>query len=137
MQNKDIRWKQRFQNYEKALKQLDKFFAKGELNELELQGLIQSFEYTFELAWKLMKDFLTSKGIKDIYGSKDSIRYAFNNELIQDGEIWFNMIDDRNDTVHAYNEEEIQKITINIKQLYYICFKEFYQKMKEISEKED
>lgn len=136
MENKDIRWHQRFQNYENALKQFDKFFKKKNLNELELQGLIKSFEYTYELAWNVMKDFFISKGFKDIYGSKDSIKIAFKNELILDGDIWMKMVADRNDTVHAYDKEEMNKITDNIKKYYHQAFKDFYKKMKEIKEKE-
>ena len=133
---KDIRWHQRFQNYEKALKQLDKFFVEDELNELELQGLIKSFEYTYELAWKVMKDFFASKGTKDVFGSKDAIRLAFKNELISYGEIWMNMVEDRYNTVHVYDEEEIKKITDNIRKKYFSAFKEFYTKMNVIKEKE-
>ena len=72
--NLDIRWQQRFTNYQKALAQLEKFIAKGALNELEEQVLIQSFECTHELAWKTLKDFLEHSGITDIYGSKDASR---------------------------------------------------------------
>ena len=58
----DIRWKQRFSNLEKAFGQLTEFIEKGELNKFELQGLIQCFEYTFELGWKVMKDYLENEG---------------------------------------------------------------------------
>ncbi len=68
-QNKDIRWVQRFNNFKKAFAQLEKFFVKPQLNKLEEQGLIQAFEYTYELAWLVMKDFLEHEGNKDIYGS--------------------------------------------------------------------
>jgi hypothetical protein len=66
MRESDIRWKQRFSNYKKALAQLTKFIEKGELNELEEQGLIQSFEYTHELAWNLLRDYLRDQGTQDI-----------------------------------------------------------------------
>jgi hypothetical protein len=69
--NKDIRWKQRFSNYKKALLQLTKFIDKGKLNELQKQGLIQAFEYTHELAWNVLKDYLQDQGIQNITGSKD------------------------------------------------------------------
>jgi hypothetical protein len=54
----DIRWEQRFSNFRKALSQLTRFIEKGDLSELEQQGLIKAFEYTFELAWNTMKDYL-------------------------------------------------------------------------------
>lgn len=73
----DVRWEQRFANFKKALAQLKKFVEKGQLNELEEQGAIQAFEYTYELAWNVMKDFLEHQGQTDIYGSRDAIRKAF------------------------------------------------------------
>ena len=72
--NQDIRWKQRLDNFTKALRQLTKFIDKGELNELEQQGLIQSFEYTYELAWNTIKDFFEAQGETDILGSRDAMR---------------------------------------------------------------
>lgn len=83
---KDIRWKQRFANYQKALAQLSKFVEKNNLNELEEQGVIKAFEYTYELAWNVMKDYYEYQGEKDIQGSRDAIRLAFKRGLIADGE---------------------------------------------------
>ena len=74
---KDIRWEQRFSNYQKALAQLQKFIDKGALSKLEEQGLIKAFEYTYELAWNTLKDFLEYQGQTNIYGSRDAIRNAF------------------------------------------------------------
>src|SRR5258707_67096 len=92
----DIRWKQRFINYKKALAQLEKFVAQGELNELEIQGLIQAFEYTHELAWNVLRDYLRAQGNQGIYGSRDTTRAAFKLDLIQDGDSWMAMIKARN-----------------------------------------
>ena len=106
MTHHDIRWIQRFANYSKALSQLDKFIAKSEsLNELEEQGLIQSFEYNFELAWNLIKDYYEYQGETTIQGSRDAFRLAFRRGLIEDGEGWMNMIESRKKTTHTYNEE--------------------------------
>jgi nucleotidyltransferase substrate binding protein (TIGR01987 family) len=80
----DVRWQQRFDNYCRALKQLTKFMEKGELNELEEQGLIKSFEYTFELGWKVLKDLLEHQGLADLIGSRDAIREAFKQGLLGD-----------------------------------------------------
>jgi nucleotidyltransferase substrate binding protein (TIGR01987 family) len=89
MENVDIRWRQRFNNFTKALSQLQKFIDKGkDLNELEEQGLIQAFEYNFELSWNLIKDYYTFQGVTDIQGSRDAFRLAFNRGLIRDGENW-------------------------------------------------
>lgn len=123
----DIRWEQRFSNYKKALAQLEKAVElrkTRELSELEKQGLIQSFEYTHELAWKTLKDFLKSKGQSDIYGSKDATRKAFNLELIQDGDGWMDMIKSRNKTSHTYDETVANEISENIKNCYYPLFLE-------------
>ena len=95
MNNKDIRWIQRFANYQKAFNQLSKFIEKGELNELEEQGLIKSFEYTHELAWNTLKDLLESRGNRKILGSKDAIRLSFRLNLIENGDAWMEMTKDR------------------------------------------
>jgi nucleotidyltransferase substrate binding protein (TIGR01987 family) len=140
MNNQDIRWLQRFSNYEKALNQLRnavQLAKKRELSELEQQGMIQSFEYTHELAWKTLKDFLEDKGYKDIYGSKDTIRLAFKTGLIQNGEIWMDMIVNRNQTSHTYNEETSQKIVNNIKKKYFVEFQALQAKFNELPTKSD
>jgi len=108
--NEDIRWEQRFSNYQKALRQLQKFIDKGELSELEAQGLVKAFEYTYELAWNTLKDFLEYRGQTDIYGSRDAIRRAFGLGLIADGEGWMDMLKSRNQTSHTYNEETAEEI---------------------------
>jgi nucleotidyltransferase substrate binding protein (TIGR01987 family) len=88
MNDKDIRWHQRLSNYEKALAQLNKATALSEerkLSELEMQGLIQSFEITHELAWNVMKDYFYYQGNNEIRGSRDASLQAFKYELINDG----------------------------------------------------
>jgi len=113
MENKDIRWVQRFDNYCKALSQLERavFLSKERgLSDLEEQGLIQSFEYTHELAWKTLKDFLNYKGNYEIYGSRDATKEAFKYDLIVNGEIWMDMIKSRNKSSHTYNEETANSI---------------------------
>lgn len=136
MSDLDIRWKQRFSSYQRALAQLTKFIEKGELNELEQQGLIQAFEYTHELAWKLLKSFLEARGIQDLYGSKDSTRSAFNLALIEDGESWMDMIKDRNRTSHTYNPEVAEQIAANITQRFFSLFVALQAKMQKIYDAE-
>ena len=92
MKNQDIRWIQRFENYTKAVRQMTKFIEKGDLNEFEEQGLIQSFEYTYELAWNTLKDLFEQQGESNILGSRDAFRLAFKRGLIENGEIWMKMI---------------------------------------------
>lgn len=133
MINTDIRWKQRFKNYQNAFAQLSKFIQKEDLNELEEQGLIQSFEYNHELAWKTLADFIKNSGNNEIYGSKDATREAFNLGLISDGDIWMDMIVSRNMTSHTYNEDVTKKIINKIKNDYYQKLQELEKKLLELS----
>ncbi len=138
MKNSDIRWIQRFDNYTKALAQLKsavELANKRDLSELEKQGLIQSFEYTHELAWKTIKDFLNEKGNKEIYGSKDATREAFKYGLIDNGEIWMDMIKSRNDTSHTYNEETANEITKAILNYYHSAFEQLFEKLTGLKSK--
>lgn len=118
----DVRWVQRFSNYKKALSQLEKFIVKGKLNELEEQGLIQAFEYTHELAWNVLRDYLREQGNFAIHGSRDATREAFKLDLIQDGDTWMDMITDRNRTSHTYNPVTADLIALNITQRFFQLF---------------
>ena len=104
MAMRDIRWIQRFHNYQKALSQLQagiELLRERELTNLEKQGLIHAFEFTHELAWKTLKDFLLHRGNPEIYGSRDATREAFKANLIEAGQIWMEMIESRNITSHT------------------------------------
>lgn len=132
----DLRWKQRFSNFKKAVVSLEvggKLFAVSGLSELEKQGVIQGFEFTHELSWKVMQDFLKEKGETSIYGSKDATRLAFNRGLISNGEGWVGMIKDRNLSSDTYQEEVAEKIFNNIVDIYYPLFKQFEVKMDELN----
>ncbi|WP_025916043.1 nucleotidyltransferase substrate binding protein [Herminiimonas sp. CN] len=118
----DVRWMQRFANYRRALSQLQKFIKQGQLNELEQQGLIQAFEYTHELAWNTLRDYLRDQGNQTIHGSRDATREAFKLELIDDGDSWMDMIKDRNQTSHTYNEATAKAIVTNITERYAALF---------------
>jgi nucleotidyltransferase substrate binding protein (TIGR01987 family) len=131
MQN-DIRWKQRFYNYQKALIQLTKFIEKGELSELEEQGIIKAFEYTYELAWKVIKDYYEEQGEVSIQGSRDALRLAFQRGLITDGDNWMNMIKSRIASVHTYNLEVAQQINQDIHDIYFQLFIELKEKMESL-----
>jgi nucleotidyltransferase substrate binding protein (TIGR01987 family) len=122
MSSEDIRWQQRFSNYCKALDQFSEFISKGNLNKLEEQGLIQAFEYTYELAWNTLKDFLQFKGQQNIFGARDAITIAFKEGLIKEGELWMEMFKDRNKTTHTYNETTAKEIVVAITSHYYRLF---------------
>jgi len=105
---KNIRWIQRFDNFEKAFKTLRDAIALSrirDLTALEKHGLIHSFEFSHELAWNVLKDYLAVKGISDLIGSKDASRSAFKNGLIENGEVWMKMFEARNFTSHTYQQE--------------------------------
>lgn len=107
---KDIRWLQRFSNFKKAVSRLQLFIKKKNLSELEEQGLIKSFEYTYELGWKTMKDFYVQQGEVNLQGSRDVIRLAFNRGLIEDGQGWMDMVESRIQTVHTYDEATAKEV---------------------------
>lgn len=132
---KDVRWIQRFGHYGKALSQLLKaheLYQQRELNDLEKQGIIQAFEFTHELAWKVLKDYIEFTGGQILIGSKDTTREAFQKSLIGDGDIWMEMIKSRNLTSHTYNEETSKSIISNIVNLYIPCFVRLSEKMKDL-----
>ena len=121
----DIRWLQRFDNYKKALNELREaveLFRQRELSKLEKQGVIQAFEYTHELGWKVLKDFLTDKGIMGLIGSKDATREAFKQELIADGDLWKDMIKKRNLTSHTYEQVLAEEVFTAITTQFYAAF---------------
>jgi nucleotidyltransferase substrate binding protein (TIGR01987 family) len=113
--DKDIRWKQRFKNYLQAFRELESAVVLSKeraLSKLEKQGLIQAFEYTHELSWNLLKDYLAEYGHTGLIGSKDTTRLAFKTGLISDGEIWMEMIKARNLTSHSYDEALAEEVHV-------------------------
>lgn len=134
--NQDVRWKQRLDNYGQALKTLSAAItlaASRPLSELETQGLIQGFEFTHELAWNLMKDYLEYQGIIGITGSRDAVRQAFNKRLILNADIWMEMLKSRNLSSHTYNIGIANDIADKILHTYNTEFTAFYQKMTSLA----
>jgi nucleotidyltransferase substrate binding protein (TIGR01987 family) len=125
MTNLDIRWQQRFANFKKAFAQLKnaaELSQQRPLSQLEKQGVIQAFEFTHELAWNVLKDFLEDQGNQNIKGSKDATREAFKVELIADGEQWMAMIQSRNLSSHTYDERTAEQLVTAIIDHYYPQF---------------
>ena len=122
MTTSDIRWLQRFKHFSQALSQLRKFIEKGNLNELEKQGVIQAFEYTYELAWNTLKDYFEAQAEVNITGSRDAIRLAFKRGVIENGEVWMDMIKSRTLTSHTYNEKIAEKVVGDIVERYFSEF---------------
>lgn len=136
MDNKDIRWIQRFANYRKALAKLsnavniisDQVDWAEDVDDLLKEGLIQRFEYTHELAWKVMKDYAEYQGYTDVRGSRDAFRQALQMGII-DNAGWMSSIEDRNLTSHNYDEEVAEEVYDAIVNKYYPLFVQFERKM--------
>lgn len=141
MVQQDIRWQQRFSNYRKALAKLtqavellsEQIERDEAVDELLQEGLIQRFEYTHELAWKVMKDYAEYQGYTDVRGSRDAIRRALEMDLISDKR-WLETIGDRNLTIHNYDNEVASEIYENIMSIYCPLFVAFGQKMQSLIE---
>ena len=123
MATADVRWLQRLDNYERALATLQRALslaAERSLSELEEQGLIQAFEFTHELSWLLLKDFLVDQGVSGISGSRDAVREAVVRGLISAGSevTWMPIIRSRNLTSHTYNPSVAQDIAALIRERY-------------------
>ncbi len=138
-ENQDIRWMQRLSNYDKAVARLqnaakivstEKQFS-GEVDDLLKEGLVQRFEYTQELAWKVMKDYEEYQGYTDVQGSRDAIRKALQMGIIEDT-AWMSTISSRNLTSHCYDEDEFNMVFNQIIHDYLPIFVKFSEKMNAI-----
>ena len=139
MDNQNIRWVRRWGNYQKALQQLKEAVElkrQRELSNLEKQGMIRAFEYTHELAWKMLSDFLKSRGAAEIYGSRDASRQAFQLGLVEDGELWMKMIQSRNLPSHVYDESIAEEMIRLISDHYYEAFEKLSMKMQGLYQQE-
>lgn len=136
MENTDIRWVQRYSNFRKALAKMseaidivaEKYDWQDSIDELLKEGLIQRFEYTHELAWKVMKDYEEYQGYNNIRGSRDAIRLALQIGIIEDKE-WIESIEDRNLTSHNYDEDVAEDVFISIVNDYYPLLVKFDETM--------
>ncbi|MBN6069261.1 nucleotidyltransferase substrate binding protein [Aggregatibacter actinomycetemcomitans] len=139
MQQDDVRWKQRFENYKRALNQLETALHEYADTNLDIikEGIIQRFEFTHELAWKLMQDILQAEGVVDILGSRTATRMAFNRGLIQQGDIWLEMVKSRNITVHTYDEKILAQEFSKIMTLYLPLFLQFKQRVEQLCQNLD
>lgn len=135
--NVDIRWRQRLANYAKAFSQLESAVILSRarpLSDLETQGLIQAFEFTHELAWNLIKDYFAYQGNPAIAGSRDAVREAFAQGLIDDGESWMEMIQSRNRTSHTYQLSVASDIAARVVERYYPLFRQLLTTMQKLEQ---
>ena len=134
MEHKDIRWVQRFSNFKKALAKLGEVAGVKEidrLSELEKEGMIHRFEYTFELSWKTLQDLLEYKGYQDIAGPNPVLEQSLKDGYITDEKQWRNMKKSRELTSHTYNSETADEIADNIISTYYTLFLKLEQKLED------
>ncbi len=127
----DIRWKQRFDNFQRALHQVTRAVQLRQqrpLSDLEQQGLIQGFEFTHELAWNVLKDYLEMEGIQGLAGSRSTVREAFKRGLVSDGEVWMDMIEKRSLSSHTYNQSVANAVAAAIVDRYYEAFLELQRR---------
>jgi nucleotidyltransferase substrate binding protein (TIGR01987 family) len=129
----DVRWKQRLENFEKAFHFLAAGLSKETLSELERAGVIQAYEFTFELAWKTMKDYLNEKQV-EVRFPRDVIKEAFHYEIIDDGELWLDMLEKRNVMAHTYQESNAELAIRLIQTSYFSAIQQLHERMSEIHE---
>jgi nucleotidyltransferase substrate binding protein (TIGR01987 family) len=130
----NIRWRQRFQNFEKAFALLEEAVKLDKSSDLEKAGRLHVFEIVFELAWKLMKDYLKMLGFV-VKGPRDAIKQAFREGIIDNGEIWLEALKSRNEAAHIYNEEKALLISDKVEDVYFDEIKKLHSFfMKEIED---
>ena len=125
-----IRWKQRFQNFEKAIMLLQDAVKKTSLSDLEKAGVIQFYELTFELAWKTVKDYLEDKNV-EVKFPRDAIKEGLLYEIINNGEIWLDMLQKRNLMSHTYDEKNANLAYNLITEQYFDELYDVYLKFKQ------
>jgi len=130
MENQDIRWKQRFQNFEKALGHLAEALEIEQPDLLQKAGIIQFFEMSYELAWNTLKDYLEEQGFIDVKSPRSAIKKAFEIGLIEDGHTWMDLLLDRNLTAHTYDEEKATEVEELIHEKYFPVLTELYEILK-------
>lgn len=130
MELQDVRWKQRFQNFEKAISHLEVALQLNDPDMLQKAGIIQFFEMSYELAWNTIKDYLEEQGFVDVKTPRSAFKKAFEIGLIEDGHSWMELLHDRNLTSHAYDEEKATEVEKLIHQKYYPLLLQLYKTLK-------
>lgn len=127
--NKDIRWKQRFKNYERAVKELEAGLEVSAPSKLEKAGIVQFFEMSMELAWKTLKDYLEDQG-KVLHAPKEILKQAFQDEILEEGAVWLKALEDRNLSSHLYDETKANELNQDIRKLYFPQLKALYEYLR-------
>jgi nucleotidyltransferase substrate binding protein (TIGR01987 family) len=127
---KEKRINELYEDYVNAFARLNEGVNTNIKDDIKIDGVIQRFEFTFELAWKLMKMYLEHQGLQDCSSPRAAIKTAFESDLVKNGEQWINMMLDRNKSSHIYDEKEAKDIYKRIKNIYLELFKELIDELK-------
>ena len=129
--SKDIRWQQRFQNFHKAFLKLEESLAEVELNELERNGVVQRFEFTLELGWKTLKDYMQEEGLSFKLTPKGTLRQAQESGFIDYAQALIDALEVRNDLAHDYDGEKFEKAEATIREVIYPALKKLHNFLTE------
>jgi nucleotidyltransferase substrate binding protein (TIGR01987 family) len=122
VEREDIRWKQRFRNFNKSLELLESALKIEQPDVVQKAGIVQFFEMCCELSWKVMKDYLEDQGFTEIGTPRNAIKKSFEIGLIEDGHAWMDLLVDRNLSVHTYDEEKANSLDLLIHTKYIQLF---------------
>ncbi|MEW9676266.1 nucleotidyltransferase substrate binding protein [Lentibacillus sp. L22] len=128
--SKEVRWRQRFENFERSFKLLNKYATQSVETELEWAGVIQFFEMTFELSWKVLKDYLEAQGYV-VKSPREAIKQAYQIDLIDDGHVWMDALSKRNLMTHTYDEQMAKEFVDEIANVFLPQLKILYEKLQE------
>ncbi len=129
----DVRWKQRFQNFGKALSLLENALALPAPDPVQRAGIVQFFEMSFELSWKVLKDYLEAQGLIEVKTPRSALKAAFEIGLVKDGHQWLQGLEDRNLVAHTYDESTAQQVDALIRDVYFPLFKDLAAVLEEKS----
>ena len=131
MQNQDIRWEQRFQNFSKSMNYLGSALQIADPDIVQKAGIIQFFEMSFELAWNMVKDYLEEQGFVDIKSPRGALKKAFEMGIIENGHDWMDLLLDRNLTAHTYDEEKATEMEQLIQNKYFPLLKALHESFQQ------
>jgi nucleotidyltransferase substrate binding protein (TIGR01987 family) len=131
MKNEDIRWKQRFANFSKAMGHLENALEIPKRDMLQKAGIIQFFEMSFELAWNMVKDYLEDQGFVDIKSPRGALKKGFEVNILEKGHEWMELLQDRNLTAHTYDEQKATDMEHLIQNKYFPILKELHDSFKQ------
>lgn len=135
MADSDIRWKQRFANFSKAMNHLENALQIPSPDIVQKAGIIQFFEMSFELAWNMVKDYLEEQGFVDVKSPRSALKKAFEMNILENGHDWMDLLQDRNLTAHTYDEQKASDMEQLIDNKYFPILKalqvSFKQKLDE------